>query len=246
MMKRQGFTLIELLAVIAVVLVIIVIVVTIQIATRPPGQIQMKNRTQQTAIAKSMIFWSDQFYQQGLEFPRTGLTPAPGTFTPNMNWLANNQIPNNRPENRIQCLLNMGSDVLAPQMLINPVGTDTPYSGSDTIPNIVLAPNNLSYAMLDAKNVEWANRVNAGVPLLCDRQVPGQGANGSFWNNQYWEGSVCWGDTHVTWESGKKSTYWPKTKINGVTNPHDDLFAGAAGPTSTDTLMYNPGDPAGN
>ena len=189
---------------------------------------KMKNGTQMTAMAKNTILWSDQFYQQDSEFPRAGLTPDPTTFG------YPRGIPSNSVGDRLGALVNMGSDVLAPAMLVNPIGSDVAASG--IIPNIVLQPHNVSYALLDAENVEWKNKVNASAPLGSDKQVRG----GSFWNTKWWEGDVVWGDTHVTWETGQTSGAWPSTTIGGNTTANDDLFSGDTGKDAKDAVLMNP------
>lgn len=195
-------------------------------AHRPQRGRGWENRTHITAIGKSLVLWSEQFYQETQDFPKTGLPPSPA--------LMGYTIASNAPTDRIAALCNTGSDPLVTQMFINPVGTDTAAKGDP--PKIVLHSNNFSYAVLDALNVEWKNRTNASAPILADRQV----GKGSFWNNKYWEGSVVWGDTHVSYESGQSSTTWPTTTVNGYTTVNDNLFTGTTGPTATDTVLINP------
>jgi hypothetical protein len=198
--------------------------------TRPQGralaQMKMDNGSNLTQVGKALVLWSDQFYQQTEDFPRTGLQPDPGTL--------GYKIASNSVVDRLGALVNMGSDKLDPKRLVNPIGTEATAKGN--APTIVLKPENVSYALLDATNVEWKNKVNAAAPLACDKQV----GKGSYWNNKFWEGSVMWGDTHITYESGENEKSWPSTTINGTTNVHDDLFKGNKGPKSTDAVMENP------
>ena len=195
--------------------------------TQPQGrtrtQMKMDNGSNLTQMGKALVLWSDQFYEQTQDYPRTGLVPDPSTF-------GNYKIASNSVVDRLGALVNMGNDRLSAKRLLNPNGKETWAAGG------VLKPENVSYALLDATNVEWKNKINSAAPLGCDKQV----GKGSYWNEKFWEGSVVWGDTHVTFESGQTEKSWPSTTMNGTTNAHDDLFNGNKGPKSTDAVMENP------
>ena len=224
MRHHHGFTLVDLAIVVAILIVIALLVIPAWRAARRSGG-KLPSAAQLTALAKNMVLWSDQFYRRTQDFPRTGLIPPPPNYT----------IASNSPTDRMAALCNMGSDTLNPSGLVNPVvGTDKAAKGK--VPTIVLHSNNLSYAVLDAENFEWKNRINAFAPLACDKQV----GKGTFWDDKFWQGEVVWGDSHVSWEGGEKSTSWPSTTINGHTTVRDDLFAGTTGPAATDAVLINP------
>jgi len=230
----------ELLVVIAIIALLIGILVPALGAARRAAN-KMKNGTQLTAIGKSLVLWSDQFYQATNDFPKMGLSPIPPVYAGSS---AATGLGTNKPELRLGALVNTGSDPLGTQMLINPVGVDQPQT-TLTAPNITLTGavgttvGNLSYALEEAKCAEWKNKTNASCPMSGDKQVT---ATSSFWNTKYWEGSVGWGDTHVSYESGQSATTWPTTTVNGSTTPNDPLFTGgeASNSPATDVCLINP------
>jgi len=131
-------------------------------------------------------------------------------------------------------IVNMRSG-LDPQMLVNPVSGETaaeiPNDGSD----INLDNNNCSYALLDAQGNSanstsgWKSSwdTNSSMPLASDEGTN----NGSYWDNEQWQGNVGWGDGHVTREGNQ---ILDQTKVGGQSTQDDDIWVDGS---PSDALM---------
>jgi hypothetical protein len=146
-----------------------------------------------------------------------------------------------------------GIDPVSPKMFVNPLATgietvwnntaaantiDWDYNmrkGITTALTASFGSNNVSYALLSTKmGSEWHNNMNAGCPMICDRNRGTPAAATSSWSSPDWHGNVGWGDCHATFEN---SSIFPVT-IYGNTVPNNNLWAPA---TSSNAGMLNPG-----
>ncbi len=112
---------------------------------------------------------------------------------------------------RLTWLISRESEPLAPEMMINPAGTDTPCGGSSadhlwpgddpsSPGGELLESHEVSYALIHHESIAWrsfkdeANAANE--PIITDKKVD----QGSYWNEQQWTGQVGWRDGRVDWE----------------------------------------------
>lgn len=224
MRDKRGFTLLELAILIVILIVIVGVLIPALGGSRPAPK--MKNGTQLTAITKCQVLYADDHNGR---FPQLGI----GTTT------------GDTASARFQELTTKGSDPLGSNMLINPKDQGKQlYSGQGS-----LTTANFSYALLAAHSPEWRNNFNARAPIACDRLV----GPGSIWNAKQWEGSVAWGDTHVTYENSRtmRTEMWDMlpagwnatqpspgstTQPARTVRPADDIFSASDGGA---TMEYN-------
>jgi prepilin-type N-terminal cleavage/methylation domain-containing protein len=208
MRKLRAFTLIELLVVIAIIALLIGILVPSLAAARRAAM-KMRNSTQVRGVVHAYILWSDANSTTN-DLPG-GITAAIGNYPVN--------ATDTTVVGRFWALLAAaGTDPLNPKMIINPIssGTDTLWTNTSSTainPGVTtynqvspnFASNNVSYALLaTAMGTEWKNNINAGCPLVCDRnRATTAAAAYSSWSGaaSWWQGNVGWGDGHATSEN---------------------------------------------
>jgi hypothetical protein len=254
MKRMRAFTLIDALCIMLVVLVLLVAVAVIGpgLAASHYGD-NMKNATQLKGMMTAFIAWSDANSNK-TPTPNAATQPAPGDF-PGGITAATGNYPANATEpsvvGRLWALVAApGTGPLNPKMLVNPA-QGVPETVWSTPPHVSIAPgvttaatahfgsNNVSYGLLSTKmGSEWRNKLNAGCPMICDRNRGTPVAPSSSWSTWYnptWQGNVAWGDCHVTWET---SPIFGVT-IYGNTSTTSNLWAPG---TSSNAGMVNPGE----
>jgi len=125
--------------------------------------------------------------------------------------------------------------LVPPIYLISPIEDKKPWTSGP------LLPQHYSFSMLSitlpgARRDEWRGGTSSAAPVLSDRAIdnglaavrsvhrwPAQGT-------EEWIGSVCWNDSHVTWELTR---YLPTT-FKSYEFENDNLFLGA---TPNDALL---------
>lgn len=116
---------------------------------------------------------------------------------------------------------------LSPQLLVNTRDPDVHVTEE-----LLLSPDNVSYALLNARSGEWLDHRNRHAPLIADRQRP-HGLDASVWNDAKWQGFVAWGDAHVTWEGQARM----HTRFGNMETDNDHIYEGGVND------MVNPDTP---
>jgi hypothetical protein len=243
-MKRlHALTIVEVLVVIGLLVPAVLMVAVCAHADEATDNDKQKNAKQLKDIMMAFVLWSDANTQTGA---------LPGVYT--------TKRPPGYPLNatdpsvvgRFWALVAaIGIEPIDPRILVNPTDgvPKTPWSNPDfvikagktTAAAAGFGPGNVSYALLSTKltggaqNTEWHNNVNAGCPLICDRNRGTPAAPASSWSKAGWQGDIAWGDTHVTFENAPKNL---NETICGNATGTNDLWAPA---TSSNGGMVNPG-----
>ena len=208
MTRSKGFTLIELLVVISIITLMIGILLPALGSARVVAS-KLKNNTNVSGITKNAILYADSHNE---DFPKlnVGNTSCDSVVC------------------RMQELLE--EQDLDPKLLVNPRDTGVVRDQDQVLVCTVFAANNceISYAVLAHHNVEYKNNTNASAPMIADRPVNASSDDRSAWKTNIWEGSVAWGDTHVSFQTGDGSVNGSGrkmlTRIGGVVTSNDDIF----------------------
>lgn len=211
-MKSKAFTLIELLVVISIIALLIAILLPALSAARDTAR-RLKSSTQLRGIHQGMVAHAQSVkgYYPGLL--SNGERVPDGLTTTGSNG--------NGEAIEARYWIMLTQNFFPPEFIINPSEEKRVW---DSTTNIVTR-DNYSYAMLDIRDTpsdflarsEWRDALNTQAPTLSDRntgfsvvtsasmsiysQVPGK-----------WEGSIVWGDNHVTYEKSPLQ----QTLIGGV------------------------------